>query len=94
MEQNVKQLKGVVTCSSSEFMSGKRIMRADLLAGLVGSCQITLRQVQIDTMGFFDLLLFQLSFVFIFGSGVLEPLNYPVVLFEETLVVVVVPPTR
>ncbi len=61
---------------------GERIVRADLLAGLLGPCQITLRQVQIGTMGLFNPLLFPLLFAFIFRSGVLEPLYLAVLPFE------------
>ena len=71
-----------------------RIEWADLLAGLLSSCQITRRQVQIGTMGLFNLLLFLLFFVFVFGRGVLEPLYFAVLPFELTLVVVVLSPSR
>jgi hypothetical protein len=53
---------------------GERVVRANLLAGVVRSGQIPLSQVQVGTMGIFNLLLFSLLFDFVFGRGVLEPL--------------------
>jgi len=73
---------------------GERIVRGDLLASLVGSCQIPLCQVQVDTMGLFHLLLFSLLFAFFFGGGVLEPLYDAVLPLELALVVVMLPPSR
>ena len=64
-------------------------MRAHLLAGVVRSRQIPFRQVQVDTMGIFNFLLFLLLFVFVFGRGVLEPLYCAFFSFFYSLVVVI-----
>ena len=72
---------------------GERAVRAYLPTGLVSSRQISLRHVQVGTMGFFNLLLFLLLSTFVFGCGVFQSLYRAVLLFEFTLVVVVLPPS-
>ncbi len=78
----------------AEPSHGEMVVRADLLAGVVRSGQIPLRQVQVGSMGIFNLLLFLLLFAFVFGRGVLKPLYFAVLPFELTLVVLVLPPSR
>ncbi len=73
---------------------GERVVRVDLLAGLACSFQIPLCQVQVGTMGIFNLLRFLLLFVFVFGRGVFETLYFAVLPFKLTLVAVVLPPSR
>ncbi len=64
-----------------------------MLAGLLGSHQIHLRQAQVRPMGIINLLLFLLPFALVLGCGVLEPLHYPVLPFALTQVVVVLSPS-